>query len=172
MGTPISSYPDYIQRQLREQIEADKARRAAQCQTCKGALTIKVNGKLVRCFECRGKNDTGKVIPAKRVSKYNNRRTEVKSVQGFTYMADSALEARQAEQYDLGVTTGLIKWWQPQASFRLPGNRRYRADFLVVWSDARVSVVDTKGADTDMSRLKRAQVLELYRIDVEIVRKA
>lgn len=172
MGTNIADLPDHIQRQINQQIAADAARRAAQCQSCKGLLTIRLNGKTVRCYECRGKVEGGKVIPAKRVSKFNNRRTEVKSVQGFTYMADSALEARQAQQYDLGVTTKLIKWWQPQVGFRLPGGRRYRADFLVMWADGRVSVVDTKGADTDMSRLKRDQVRELYNIDVEIVRKA
>lgn len=64
MGTPIASLPLEIQQLLREQRASDAARRAAQCQSCKGLLTIKVNGKTVRCYECRGKVEGGKVIPA------------------------------------------------------------------------------------------------------------
>lgn len=172
MGTPISSYPDYIQRQLREQIEADKARRAAQCQTCKGALTIKVNGKTVRCFECRGKNDSGKVIQAKR-SKYGNIRTAFKSIQGFERVYDSMGEANYAATLDHGIQAGLVEWWIPQPVFPLPGDKRsYRGDFLIVWTDKRTTVADFKGADTPKSKDRRKEVKAHYGIDVEIVRKA
>jgi len=105
-------------------------------------------------------------------SKYGNRKTPYKSRQGFKRTYDSALEARHAAQFDLGIETGLIKWWLPQVPFPLPGkNRKYRADFLVIWADGRVSVIDAKGADTQMSKLKRDQVAELFGVEVELVRK-
>jgi hypothetical protein len=105
-------------------------------------------------------------------SKFGNRRTAYKSVQGFERAYDSALEARTAAMYDLGINTGLIKAWLPQVPFLLPGGVRYVADFLVLWADGRVAFVDAKGRDTQASINKRKQVLALYGIEIELVRAA
>ncbi len=104
-------------------------------------------------------------------SKYGNHKTPYKSRQGFKRTYDSALEARHAAQFDLGIETGLIKWWLPQVPFPLPGKVTYRADFLVAWADGRLSVIDAKGHDTQSSTNKRKQVADLFGIEVELVRK-
>lgn len=169
MGTNIADLPEPIQRQIREQLEADAARRAAQCQSCKGLLTIKVNGKTVRCYECRGKVEGGKVIPAKR-TKYGAIRTTYSSVQGFTRTFDSKGEARHAELLDGGIKAGLVSWWLPQVTIPLQGGVKYRADFQVMWADGRLVFQDFKGADTQASINKRKQVAEGFGITVELVR--
>ena len=103
--------------------------------------------------------------------KYGNKRTPYRSRQGFSRIYDSGGEARYASILDQGIDTGLIKWWLPQVTFPLPGKVSYRADFLIVWADGRISVQDFKGFDTQESRNKRKQVLDLFGVDVELVRK-
>lgn len=85
---------------------------------------------------------------------------------------DSRLEARRYEALLLLWKAGEILWFIRQVPFDLPGGRKYRADFLIVWKDQRVTVEDTKGVDTAMSKLKRDQVQELYGITIELVRSA
>lgn len=63
-----------------------------------------------------------------------------------------------------------ITWFIRQTPFHLPGNVKYLADFLVVNTDGSIRVVDVKGHDTDMSRLKRKQVQELYGIKVHVLK--
>lgn len=85
---------------------------------------------------------------------------------------DSRLEARRYESLTLLWKAGEILWFLRQVPFDLPGGRKYRADFLIVWKDQRVTVEDCKGVDTAMSKLKRDQVEEIYGITIELVRSA
>ena len=101
------------------------------------------------------------------VRKYRNTPTET---DGKRF--DSKLEARRYQALTLLWKAGEVKWFLRQVPFDLPGGRKYRADFLIVWSDNRITVEDTKGIDTAMSKLKRDQVRDLYGVDVELVRQA
>ena len=66
------------------------------------------------------------------------------------------------------VKAGEVRWFIRQVPFHLPGKTTYRADFLEFYPDGRCRVVDVKGRETDMFRLKRRQVEALYPIRVEL----
>ena len=73
----------------------------------------------------------------------------------------SKLEARRyGELRDLQAA-GVVAWFIRQPSFDLPGGVRYRADFLVVWSD-HVTVEDCKGMETPVFKLKRRLFEDSY----------
>lgn len=101
------------------------------------------------------------------VRKYRNTPTET---DGKRF--DSKLEARRYDALMLLWKAGQVSFFVRQVPFELPGRRRYRADFLIVWTDSRVTVEDCKGVDTEMSKLKRAQVEAIYGITIELVRSA
>jgi len=58
-----------------------------------------------------------------------------------------------------------------QTTFHLPGGVRYFLDFMVfkLWTNGLFEVlyIDTKGIDTPVSKLKRKQVEEIYKIRIE-----
>lgn len=112
------------------------------------------------------KRRSGAVVPPK-ASKYHS---VPAVVDGKRF--DSKLEARRYEALTLLWKAGEILWFLRQVPFDLPGGRKYRADFLIVWSDARVTVEDCKGFDSEMSKLKRDQVEAIYGITIELVRAA
>jgi hypothetical protein len=109
-------------------------------------------------------------VAAPKRSKFGNRRTAHKSIQGFERIYDSKLEAGYAEVLDQDIRIGMVKWWTPQPRFPLPGGVVYVADFLVAHIDG-LRVVDTKGSDTQSSINKRKQVLACFGLEVEIVRR-
>lgn len=112
-------------------------------------------------------------IEAPKPSKYRNRRTVYRSIQGFERTYDSKKEADFAANLDHQLRAGLIGWWLPQPSFPLPGGVTYRADFLIMNMVLRIpQFYDVKGGarDTQASINKRKQVKDLFGIDVEIVK--
>lgn len=115
----------------------------------------------------RGAAPTAAPVASKARSKYGAVPTVVDDKR-----FDSKLEARRYEALTLLWKAGEILWFLRQVPFDLPGGRKYRADFLIVWMDGRTTVEDCKGFDTEMSKLKRAQVEELYGIKIELVRAA
>ncbi len=58
-------------------------------------------------------------------------------------------------------------WFLRQVPFYLPGNTKYVLDFLVFWTDGKISFEDTKGHRTAMFIMKKKQVQELYPIRIE-----
>lgn len=66
---------------------------------------------------------------------------------------------------------GKVLFFLRQVGFDLPGNKRYFADFMVFYSNGEVEIVDTKGVDTSVSKLKRDQVENLYPVTIQIVKK-
>ena len=152
-NTSIADLPAHIQKQVREKLEAESAQQLY--------------------------NRIASAELAKR-SKYRNVRTEFKSVQGFTVMADSKLEARLFARLDQEMVRGDVAWWIPHPRFPLPGGVVYEADALVMERFAvpgnaggalRPRVYDAKGFDRQDARNKRKQVLDLFGVDVELVRK-
>lgn len=83
----------------------------------------------------------------------------------------SKLERAYYDKLLLLQKSGEVVFFLRQVGFDIPGNRRYFADFLVFWADGTADIVDTKGKDTEISKLKRDQVEELYPIKINIVKK-
>ena len=68
----------------------------------------------------------------------------------------------------LRVQAGEVAWFIRQVPFHLPGKTKYVADFLEVLADGRIRVVDVKGRETQMFKLKRRQVEALYPVRIEL----
>ena len=85
---------------------------------------------------------------------------------------DSMLEADQYRQLKQMWQLGAIAWFIRQTPFELPGGVTYRADFLVVENHGGVRIIDCKGFMTALSKLKIAQVEQIYGIEVNIVKRS
>jgi hypothetical protein len=94
-------------------------------------------------------------------SKYRAKRTVV---DGINF--DSKKEAKRYMDLKSLRESGEVAWFLMQVPFRLPGNTTYRADFLVFWKDGRVTVEDVKGFRTEVYKLKKRQVEDLYPITI------
>ena len=57
-------------------------------------------------------------------------------------------------------------WFLRQVPFYLPGNVRYMLDFLVFWKDGRQTFEDTKGCRTDMYKMKKKMVEDLFPVRI------
>jgi hypothetical protein len=64
--------------------------------------------------------------------------------------------------------SGEVLFFLRQVPFHLPGNVRHVIDFVEFWSDGTVHVVEIKGFDTPLGKLKRKQVMDLYPINIEV----
>lgn len=102
---------------------------------------------------------------ARRRSKYSNARTDYN---GRTY--DSKAEARYAMGLDMRQRAGEVLYWLWQVPFHLPGKTVYRCDFAVFESDGSAHYVDVKGIETQLFKLKKRQVEELYPVTIEVVK--
>ena len=83
-------------------------------------------------------------------SKYGNIKTEV---DGITF--DSKAEARRYGELKLLEMAEEILGFGRQPSFVLPGNIRYRPDFIVCDKDGNIWVEDVKGVATKEFRIKQ-----------------
>jgi len=93
-----------------------------------------------------------------------------KAVYRNTQRFDSKLEARYAHKLDLAKKDGSLLFYLRQVPFELPGAVKYRADFVEFWANGNVVVTDCKGVETQMFKLKRKQLEELYPIELNIVK--
>lgn len=107
--------------------------------------------------------------PETRRNKYGAKRTEYKSLLGFTRIYDSMAEARYAASLDADVKIGLVRYWLPQVPFPLPGGVKYVADFMVIQTLGSIQFIDVKGRDTQASINKRKQVKALFGVDITII---
>ena len=94
-------------------------------------------------------------------------------------MHQSTLEARRCDELHLLQTGGLIKDLRahPQVSYRLDVNGMhvcdYLADFVYFDNERGAEIVeDTKGWQSEVSKLKLKLMLAVHGIDVELVRHA
>ena len=99
-----------------------------------------------------------------RKSKYGNSPT---TVDGIRF--ESKREARYYEQLKLRKQTGEINFFLRQVPFHLPGGTRYVVDFLEFHTNGEVHVVDAKGKETQVFRLKKREVEHHYPIRIETV---
>lgn len=96
-------------------------------------------------------------------SKYRNVKTVV---DGISF--DSKLESRCYQELKLRRASGEVLWFLRQVSFALPGNVKYRCDFLAVLASGGVEVIDAKGFHVHSSISKIKQVKELYGVEVRL----
>lgn len=101
--------------------------------------------------------------------KYGAKRTEYN---GQKY--DSKKEAIYAQKLDAFIKSGKLLFFLRQVPMSLPGNVKYRIDFLEFWAPSGsdqgdVVFTDVKGYMTPMSKLKIKQVEELYNIRINLV---
>lgn len=100
-----------------------------------------------------------------KTSKYRNKRTEVDGI-----LFDSKAEARYYGELKLRRQAGDIKYFLRQVPFDLPGNVKYKLDFLIFNNDGTETYVDVKGVATAIYKLKKKQVEALYPIKITEVR--
>lgn len=108
----------------------------------------------------------GKKAPVEeRKSKYNNKKTVVKTFFG-DHTFDSIRESEEYVRLDILRRKGLVVLLLCQVPFRLPGKTKYVADFFVRYADGTWRVIDVKGMKTAMYQLKKRQVQEIYGINI------
>lgn len=90
-------------------------------------------------------------------AKYGNKKT---AYDGVEY--DSALEANCAAQLDRMKRAGLVTGWDRQVKFPLAAGVKYVADFYVVYATGNPRVIDAKGVELPMFKLKRKLFEEKY----------
>lgn len=91
-----------------------------------------------------------------RQNKYRNQKT---IVDGITF--DSKAEARRYCELKNLKAYQKIMWFTRQPSFLLPGEIRYRPDFIIC-AGGRIWVEDVKGMETKEFKLKRKLWDEAY----------
>lgn len=82
---------------------------------------------------------------------------------------DSQAEASYYGTIKLLHQVGEILWFCRQPRFVIEGGE-YVADFIVMYSDGRISVIDVKGFKTPQYRQKRRQMKERYGIEIQEIR--
>ena len=105
---------------------------------------------------------TGKAAaPQQKRNKYNARRV---TVDGISF--DSRKEADYYSALKLQLRAGLIKGFCRQPRFPLTENSlravEYVSDFIVFNNDGPADIVDVKGMETDVFRLKMKQMRERF----------
>ncbi len=83
----------------------------------------------------------------------------------------SKLEARFYDSLVLLQRAGDVVFFLRQVAFDLPGKVKYIVDFMIFYSDGRISFVDVKGKDTPLSIAKRKIVESIYPIEIDLYPK-
>lgn len=92
-----------------------------------------------------------------------------KSVEHDGIKFASKKEGKYYQQLKTLKKSGKILFFLRQTPIHLPGSTKYVVDFTVFYSDGTVEFVDVKGMQTDMFKLKKKQVEDLYPIEITVV---
>lgn len=98
-----------------------------------------------------------------RRSKYSAVRTEV---DGITF--DSRREAVVYSGLKLGMLAGTVLWFCRQPRFIIEGGE-YRPDFIAMFSNGIVEIIDAKGFRTPTYKQKKRQMKQRYGIEIKEV---
>lgn len=97
--------------------------------------------------------------------KYRVSPPEQREADGIRF--DSKKEkARYIELKRLRDETKEVVFFLRQVPFDLPGNVKYRVDFVVWWNDGGTTFEDVKGMRTAMYTMKKKQVESLYPVTI------
>jgi hypothetical protein len=100
-----------------------------------------------------------------RRNKYGVSAPEDRTVDGFLFA--SKAEASRWRELEALRRGGAVRFALRQVPFHLPGRTRYVLDFLVCWADGRLTFEDVKGHRTEVYKLKRRQVEELFGLKID-----
>lgn len=100
--------------------------------------------------------------------KKNKYRAKPVSIDGYRF--DSKREADRYCELLILQKHGDVKYFLVHPVLRLPGRTKYECDFQIFWNNGRVSYEDVKGVETQVFRLKKRQVEELYPIKIEVLK--
>jgi hypothetical protein len=100
-------------------------------------------------------------IAVKKESKYHAQSVEIDNIKFASKKEGRRYQELKALQY-----LGEVKFFLRQTPFHLPGKTQYRLDFMVFWTNGNVTFEDTKGMRTQMYKLKKRQVEEIYPIKI------
>lgn len=81
----------------------------------------------------------------------------------------SKKEARHYSNNKLRMQGGDLLFMLRQVPLHLPGNTKLVIDFIEFCTDGSVHFVDTKGYETEVFKLKRRQVEEIYPFLIEVI---
>ncbi|MBA3051873.1 DUF1064 domain-containing protein [bacterium] len=81
----------------------------------------------------------------------------------------SKKEAKYYSDLKLRKSSGEVIFFLRQVPIDLPGNVKYRVDFVEFHADGTVHFIEVKGLDVPMGKLKRKQTEALYPITIEVV---
>lgn len=99
-------------------------------------------------------------------SKYNNKRIKLDG-----HLFDSKKEADYYCELKLRLSAGDIRGFCIQPKFILTADIIYIADFIVFENDGNVRIVDVKGIETDVFKLKKRLFEEKFEyLELEIIK--
>ena len=112
----------------------------------------------------------GKAQPSEAVTRLHNKygvapRSE-RTVEGRVFA--SKAEATAYQELLMIMAAGALIEIELQPRFPFPMGFSYVADFRVTWADGRIEVIDVKGMETPVFKLKR-KCLEHFYPDVKLV---
>jgi len=82
---------------------------------------------------------------------------------------DSKREAKRFNELEVLKRNGIVNFFFRQVSFDLPGNLKYKLDFLVFWKDGKITFEDVKGMRIRTSMNKIKQVEDIYNIKIDLI---
>jgi len=98
-------------------------------------------------------------------SKYNNKKIKI---DGHTF--DSLKEATYYNELKLRLAAKDIRGFCIQPQFTLPGEIIYRADFIIFENNGITRIIDVKGKETQVFKLKKKLFKERYpELELELI---
>ncbi len=98
-------------------------------------------------------------------SKYHVRPKAERRFNGILFA--SVKEMSYYKDLQLLVKGKALRFFLRQVPFDLPGGVKYRVDFVEFHQNGSVRFVDVKGVKTDMFKVKKKQVEQLYPVTIE-----
>ncbi len=107
------------------------------------------------------KHDPLKLPAAAKGSKFHNHLTELDNIKFH-----SQKEANYYAELVMRQKAGEVKFFLRQVPIHLPGKTKYIVDFIEFGHDGSMRFIDVKGHKTDVYKMKKRQVEELYPIRI------
>lgn len=104
------------------------------------------------------------ILQSKR-HKYNAKGTVIDGIR-----FDSKRESEYYRDLKILQQSGEVLCFLRQVPIHLPGNTKYIVDFQVFYTNGIVEFIDVKGVETEMFKLKKRQVEDLYPFEIKVIK--
>jgi hypothetical protein len=94
--------------------------------------------------------------------KFHAKRTEIHGIR-----FDSKKEAQYYKLLKISQEEGSLLFFLRQVPFDLPGNVKYKVDFVEFWKNGDINFVDIKGFATSLYKTKKKMIESLYPIEIQ-----